>query len=146
MIASLERKPLGQVLLGKGLIQQEQLDRALEEQKRSNHQKLLGEVLVELRFCTEDQITEALAQAYGVPYARISPRVADPKIISSLPKEFLEKHSILPLFLVEGMLTVAVPEPANVFLIEEVERISGHHVQVVAATVRDIRATLQAYL
>ncbi len=146
MIASLERKPLGQVLLGKGLIQQDQLDRALEEQKRSNHQKLLGEVLVELRFCTEDQITEALAQAYGVPYARISPRIADPKIISSLPKELLEKHGILPLFLVEGTLTVAVPEPANVFLVEEIERISGHRVQVVAATVRDIRATLQAYL
>ncbi len=146
MIASLERKPLGQVLIGKGLIQQDQLDRALDEQKRSNHQKLLGEVLVEMRFCTEDQITEALAQAYGVPYARISPRIADPKVIASLPKDFLEKHSVLPLFLVEGILTVAVPEPANVFLVEEIERISGHTVQVVAATVRDIRATLQAYL
>jgi type IV pilus assembly protein PilB len=146
MIASLERKPLGQVLLGKGLIQQDQLDRALDEQRRSNHQKLLGEILIELRYCTEDQIIEALAQAYGVPYARISPRVADPKIIATLPKDFLEKHSVLPLFLVEGTLTIAVPEPANVFLIEEVERISGHNVQVVAATTRDIRATLQAYL
>jgi type IV pilus assembly protein PilB len=146
MIASLERKPLGQVLLNKGLIQQEQLDRALAEQLRSDNQKLLGEVLVELRFCTEDQVVESLAQAYGVPYARISPRVADPKVIATLPREFLEKHGVLPLFLVAGTLTVAVPEPANVFLIEEVERISGHEVQVVAATTRDIRATLQAYL
>ena len=85
-------------------------------------------------------------QAYGVPYARISPRIADPKVISVLPKEFLEKHLVLPLFLVEGILTVAVPEPANVFLLEEIERVSGHTVQVVAATARDIRATLQAYL
>jgi type IV pilus assembly protein PilB len=146
MIATLERKPLGRLLLDKGLIKPEQLDRALEEQKRSNHQKLLGEVLVELRFCTEDQITEALAQAYGVPYARISPRIADPKVIASLPKEFLEKHQVLPLFLVEKVLTVAVSEPANVFLVEEVERLSGFQVQVVAATSRDIRATLQAYL
>src|SRR3954468_16933849 len=146
MIATLERKPLGQLLLDKGLIRPEQLDRALEEQKRSNHQKLLGEVLVELRICTEDQITEALAQAYGVPYARVSPRIADPKVIAVLPKEFLEKHQVLPLFLVEGILTVAVPEPANVFLVEEIERLSGYHVQVVAATIRDIRATLQAYL
>jgi type IV pilus assembly protein PilB len=122
------------------------LDRALDEQRRSNHQKLLGEILVEMRLCTEDQITEALAQAYGVPYARINPKIADPKVISALPKEFLEKHQVLPLFLVEGMLTVAVPEPANVFLLEEIERISGHQVQVVAATTRDIKATLQAYL
>jgi type IV pilus assembly protein PilB len=146
MIATLERKPLGQLLIDKGLIKAEQLERALEEQRRSNHQKLLGEVLVELRLCTEDQITEALAQAYGVPYARISPRIADPKVIAVLPKEFLEKHQVLPLFLVEGTLTVAVPEPANVFLVEEIERLSGYQVQVVAATVRDIRATLQAYL
>src|SRR5688572_31042487 len=146
MIATLQRKPLGQLLLAKGLIKPEQLDRALDEQKRSNNQKLLGEVLVELRICSEDQIVEALAQAYGVPYARVSPKIADPKVISVLPKEFLEKHQVLPLFLIEGIITVAVPEPANVFLLEEIERLSGYQVQVVAATTRDIKATLQAYL
>src|SRR6476646_2115995 len=146
MIATLQRKPLGQLLLEKNLLSQEQLERALEEQRRSNHQKLLGEILVELHICTEDQITEALAQAYGVPYARVSPRVADPKVIAVLPKEFLEKHQVLPLFLVERVLTVAVPEPANVFLLEEIERVAGKPVQVVAATARDIKATLQSYL
>jgi type IV pilus assembly protein PilB len=146
MIATLERKPLGQLLLNKGMVQQEQLDQALIEQNKSNHQKLLGEVLVELNICSEEQITEALAQVYGVPFARISPRIADPKTLSLLPKEFLEKHQVLPLFLVEGILTVAVPEPANVFLLEEIERVGGHPVQVVAATARDIKATLQAYL
>ncbi|MBA3273522.1 MAG: type II/IV secretion system protein, partial [Chthoniobacterales bacterium] len=125
MIATLQRKPLGQLLLTRGLIKAEQLERALEEQRRSDHQKLLGEILIELRICSEDQITEALAQAYGVPYARVGPRIADPKVISVLPKEFLEKHQVLPLFLVESILTVAVPEPANVFLMEEIERLSG---------------------
>src|SRR5438067_7337602 len=146
MIATAARKPLGQLLQEKGLIKPEQLERALDEQRRSNHQKLLGELLVEMRICTEDQITEALAQAYGVPYARISPKVADPKVIAALPKEFLEKHQVLPLFLVERVITVAVPEPANVFLLEEIERLSGYQVQVVAATTRDIKATLQSYL
>jgi type IV pilus assembly protein PilB len=139
-------KLLGQLLIEKGILQPDQLDRALAEQRRGNHQKLLGEVLVELRLATDDQVTESLAGGYGIPYARISPRVADPKIISVLPREFLEKHQVLPLFLVEGILTVAVPEPANVFLLEEIERVSGHTAQVVAATVKDIRATLQAYL
>jgi type IV pilus assembly protein PilB len=146
MIATLERKPLGQLLMAKGLIQQEQLERALEEQKKSGHQKLLGEVFVEMHMCSEEQICESLAQAYGVPYARVGPKIADPKTIAVLPKEFLEKHQVLPLFLIEGILTVAVPEPANVFLLEEIERLSGYQVQVVAATVRDIKSTLQAYL
>jgi type IV pilus assembly protein PilB len=146
MIATAARKPLGQLLQEKGLIKPEQLERALDEQRRSNHQKLLGEILIEMRFCTEDQITEALAQAYGVPYARVSPKIADPKVIAILPKEFLEKHCVLPLYLVERVLTVAVPEPANVFLLEEIERLSSYTVQLVAATSRDIRATLQTYL
>ncbi len=146
MVAAIERKPLGQLLLERSVLRPEQVERALEEQRRQNNQKLLGEILVDLGFCTEDQITETLAEVYGVPYARISPRVADPKVISSLPREFLEKHQVLPLFLVEGTLTVAVAEPANVFLVEEIERVAGHPVQVVAATAHDIRATLQAYL
>src|SRR5436190_21526563 len=139
MIATLERTPLGLLLADRGLLKREQLERALDEQRRCNHQKLLGEVLVELHICSEDQITEALAQAYGGPYARVSPRVADPKVIAVLPKEFLEKHTVLPLFLVDGILTVAVPEPANVFLLEEIERLCGYQVQVVAATTRDIK-------
>jgi type IV pilus assembly protein PilB len=146
MPLTLERQSLGQLLLGRGLVQPEQLDRALAEQVRSNHQKLLGEVLVELQVCSEELVTEVLAESYGVPFARVSPRLADPKVISVLPREFLEKHQVLPLFLVEGVLTVAVPEPANVFLLEEIERVAGKTVQVVAATARDIRATLQSYL
>ncbi len=146
MIATIVRKPLGQLLIDRGVVTPDQLALALEEQRRGSHQKLLGEVLVDMRFCSEDQITEALAVAYGVPYARVSPRIADPKVISVLPKDFLEKHQVLPLFLVEAMLTVAVPEPANVFLLEEIERLSGYRVQVVAATSRDIKATLQTYL
>jgi len=146
MVATNERKPLGQLLLAKGLIQPEQLERALEEQRVTNHQKLLGEILCDLKICTEDQITEALAHGYGVPYSRISPKIADPKVISVLPRDFLEKSQVLPLFLVEAVLTVAVPEPANVFLLEEIERLAGYRVQVVAATTRDIKSTLQAYL
>lgn len=146
MVATATRKPLGQLLLDSGVITAEQLDAALVEQRKNNHQKLLGEILVELGSCTEDQITEALAVAYGVPYARVSPKIADPQTIAILPKEFLEKHQVLPLFLVDNVLTVAVSEPANVFLLEEIERLSGYAVQLVAATSRDIRSTLQTYL
>ena len=60
--------------------------------------------------------------------------------------DFLESHQVLPLFLVDGVLTVAVSEPTNVFLHEEIERVSGKVVQLVAGTAREISATLQTYL
>ncbi len=145
MLATLERKPLGQLLIGKGLIKAEQLDRALQSQRESGHQKLLGEILVELNDCTEEQVTEALAQASGLPFARITPRLADPGAVALLPKPFLERHQAIPLFNVDGKLTVALAETSNVFLVEEIKSITGCRVNVVAATARDILATLRCY-
>jgi type IV pilus assembly protein PilB len=136
-------KPLGQLLLGRGVIRPEQLDRALEEQRRGKHRKLLGEILVDLEQCTEQQVTESLAEAYEIPYARLHSRLVDPAAMAALPADFIEKRQVLPLFSVDNVLTVAVSEPANVFLIEEMERVSGRSVQVVAATARDIRASLR---
>ena len=137
---------LGQLLIERGYLKAEQLDQALAHQKQNHNTLLLGEVLQQLGMCTEDQIMEALALGYGVPFARISPKVADPKVIDVLPREFLDRHRVLPLFKVRNRLTVAVNEPANVFLLEEIGRISGCEVLVVCATAKDIRSTLETHL
>ena len=137
---------LGQLLLARGVVSEEQIDRALAEQREKGHRKLLGELLIEMGYCTENQIASALAEAYGVPYAQVSPKLCDPKAVEILPREFLESHIVLPLFKVHDRLTVAVNEPTNVFLIDEIERISGCTVQVVCSTSKDIKATLQTYL
>jgi len=140
------RMQLGQLLTARGIVTSEQIERALAEQREKGHRKLLGELLVEMGYCNENQIASALAQAYGVPYAQVSPKICDPKAIEFLPREFLEEHVVLPLFKVYGVLTIAVSEPTNVFLIDEIERLSGCKAQVVCSTSKDIRATLQTYL
>lgn len=139
-------KQLGQLLLAKGLLVEQQIEEALAHQKSTGNRKLLGEVFIELGFVTEEQVCEVLAEAYEVPYAHISPRIADPRVVEALPREFVEKHTVLPLFQVHGKLTVAVHEPANVFLIEEIERLAKCPVQIVASTAKDIQQTLQAHL
>jgi len=137
---------LGQLLQARGVVTAEQIEKALTEQKDKGHRKLLGELLVEMGYCTENQIAAALAEAYGVPYAQVGPKICDAKELEVLPREFLEEHTVLPLFKVYDVLTVAVSEPTNVFLIDEIERVSGCKVQVVCATTKDIKATLQTYL
>ena len=141
-----QTRQLGQILQEKGLVTDEQIQQALAHQREQGHSKLLGEVLIEQRYVTEEQVAEVLAEAYGVPYAKVSPRIADPKVIEMLPREFVEKHIVMPLFLVNNKLTVAVSEPANLFLIEEIEKVSGYSVQIVAATAHNIQQTMQAYL
>jgi len=145
-IAVENKMQLGQLLLSRRIVTAEQIKKALTEQKEKGHRKLLGELLVEMGYCTENQIASALAQAYGVPYAQVSPKICDPKVIEILPREFLEEYIILPLFKVNNVLTMAVSEPTNVFLIDEIERISGCKVQIVCSTSKDIKATLQTYL
>lgn len=137
---------LGQLLMSRGIVTAEQIETALAEQSEKGHRKLLGELLVEMGYCTENQIASALAEAYNVPYAQVSPKLCDVGAIELLARDFLEEHVVLPLFKVYDVLTVAVSEPANVFLIDEIERMSGCKVQVVCATGKDIKATLQGYL
>ncbi len=136
---------VGDLLVAKGLVTPDQIDKALVFQKDRGHQKLLGEVLVELEYVTEEQVMEALAEAYGIPYVKLDAKVSDPAVLEELPRDFQDKQCVLPLFLVNGVLTIAVPEPANVFIAEEVHRLTGHNVQLVASTARDIQSTLLAH-
>ena len=138
---------LGQLLVERGIVTSEQVEKALGEQDgKKEHHKLLGELLVELGYCTENQIAAALAEAYGVCYAQVNPKICDAKTLEILPRDFMEEYTVLPLFKVHDVLTVAVSEPTNVFLIDEIERISDCKVQIVCATTNDIKATLQTYL
>ena len=137
---------LGEMLLSEGVITRAQLDESLAYQSAHGHQELLGEVLVSLEIATEAQVLEVLASSYGVPFAACISRIADPKVAEILPREFLEEHGVMPLFLVRGRLTVAVSEPANLYLLEEIHRLTGHEVQIVATTAREIESTLRSYL
>ena len=133
---------LGDLLVDSGYLSDELLKSALAHQKSGGRNKLLGEILVELEYCSEDQIVECLANEYGVPYAKLEARLYDPKVVEILPREYIENNLVLPLFVVREILTVAVSEPSNLFLIDEIKSLTGLDVQIVAATPKDIRRLL----
>jgi type IV pilus assembly protein PilB len=130
---------LGNILVERGYVSVDQLQSALEHQKKQGGGKLLGEILVELHFCTEDHITECLAAIYGVPFAKLEPRIADPRIVEVLTREYIEKNLVFPLFRIRGTLIVAVTEPSNLFLIDEIHGLTRLEVQIVSTTAKDIR-------
>jgi type IV pilus assembly protein PilB len=137
---------LGQLLIQRGILTDEQVAGALEYQRGSEGNLLLGEVMIQLNLCTEEQIMEALAEGCEVPFAHISPKITDARVVDLLPREFLEKHSVLPLFKIRNQLVLAVTEPANVFLVDEVQRLTECEVVIVCTTVKDINATLENHL
>jgi type IV pilus assembly protein PilB len=130
---------LGNLLVQKGYVSAERLESALAQQHDNNKGQLLGEILVDLDACTEDQVAECIAFEYRVPYAKLETRIFDARIIDVLPREFIEKNLVLPLYVIRQTLTLAVSEPSNLFLIEEIEKLTKLKVQIVVATAKDIR-------
>src|SRR5689334_15067117 len=131
MIASQKStKRLGNLLVERGYLSLEQLQSALAVQQENSKGKLLGEILVEMDFCSEDQVIEALAEEYGVPYAKLEARLQDTKVLDAIPRDYVERNLVLPLFCVRDALTVAVTEPANLFLVEELKCLTGKQIQI----------------
>jgi len=137
--ASSTPRRLGDLLIERGFLTADQLADALEVQKNSGRAKLLGEILVERELCNEDQVNECLADEYGVPYAKLEQRLFDSKAVELLPREYIEKNLVLPLFCIRDTLTVAVTEPSNLFLVDELRSLTGKEIQIVVTSSKDVR-------
>ena len=133
---------IGELLIKRGLITEPQLDEALAIQIKSRPKRLLGTILVELAYIESDQLVESLAEAWDIPFVRIEPKNLDPKAMRILPRDFLERKGVVPVSLVDQRLTIATEDFTNVFLTEEIARLSGCKVDVVATTNDDIRRAL----
>ena len=140
------KRRLGDLLVTRGYLSEEQLQQVLDEQRASRGTKLLGELLVEKSWTTEEQVLECLAIELGLPFVKLESRLFDSKIVDALPREFIEKHTVLPLFKVRNTLTVAVTEPTNVFLVEQLREVTKCEIQVAIAAAKDIRRMVQTYL
>lgn len=134
---------VGDVLVERGLITPQQVDEAVAVQQESGKRQLLGEILIELGFVSQEQLTAALADASDIPFARLTSRLVDRNVFSVLPVEFIEQSQVVPLFQVDGTLTVAVSDLSNLFLVDEVAQHAGCPVQIVAALPDDIRGIIE---
>jgi type IV pilus assembly protein PilB len=113
---------LGEILLREGLVTREQLAQALTEQKNSKHR--LGYVLVKLGLVQELEITKVLARQYRMPAVDLSRFEVDPKIIKLVPADMATKSVVLPLKREGRTLTVAMADPTDLGLLEDLKFIT----------------------
>src|SRR5688572_4933146 len=137
--AARQSEMIGQLLMRRGLITSEQLATASSKAVGGVG---VGDALVEMGVVTRKDIAAALAGAVGIPFAVVIPQMVRPEAVSALPVHFCEKHNVLPISIAEGWITVAVEDFTNVFLTDEIKRITGQNVQVLAAEGDNIRAVL----
>ena len=113
---------LGEILLREGLVTREQLAQALAEQKNTKHR--LGYVLVKLGLVQELEITKVLARQYRMPAVDLSRFEVDPKIIKLVPADMATKSVVLPLKREGRTLTVAMADPTDIGLLEDLKFIT----------------------
>jgi len=134
---------LGDLLVREGLITREQLHKALVEQRESGMR--LGYVLVKLGLVQEIEITKMLARQYRVPAVDLSRFEVDPKIIKLVPPDIAVRHDVLPLKREGRTLTVAMAEPTNVTVIEDLKFITRFDIFPVIAGEYTLRTAIERY-
>lgn len=113
-----ETAPLGERLLEKGVISEDQLRIALQEQETS--QENIGRVLVSLGFVTEATIRDVLSEAQGAETVDLRQINVDPEALNLIPMEIAKRYNILPFALRGTELTIAVANPNDLIIFEQI--------------------------
>ena len=137
-------KHLGEVLVERGVINHEQLNISIEYQKK-NPEKLLGEVLVELKFATEKDIAQAITCQYGFPYLPLANYEIDKEVVNSVPENICRKFCIIPIDIIGKSLTLAMANPLNIQAFEDIELLTGCSIQAFVSTSSDIKQAIDKY-
>ncbi len=139
-VQSPQKLPLGQQLLQRGLVSEQQLDLALREQR--HHGKLLGEVLIDLGFVEPGVITDLLATEAGAEMVDVLTTSVDLSVLDLVDYETAMRYTLIPLRFEEGALVVALADAFDVVVIDQLEKSTGYPVRVVSAHESDIREAL----
>jgi len=134
---------LGDILIREGLITRDQLTAALAEQKSSGHR--LGYVLVKLGLVQEIEVTKILARQYRMPAVDLARFEVDPKILKLVPSDFTMKHVVLPLKREGRTLTVAMADPTNTGVLDDLKFITRYDLFPVIAGEYTLRNLIEKH-
>ena len=134
---------LGEMLIKAGVITQEQLDEALEEQKSGKGR--IGEILVRLGYTTEDKIFLHLAKQLDIPYVSLRVQRIEPEVLKLIPGEMARKYHIIPIDKIGRFITIAMSDPVNDEACALVEKMTALKVQKMVSTKGDIVEAIERY-
>ena len=139
---------LGELLIAEGLLTREQLDRALELQKQSPNEPL-GSIFVRLGFVSEKDLTVALSKQLNISYVSREKGLLTPNkeqdLSKMIPEEFARRNAVLPLSLHLNSLTVALADPLDIVLLDNLRQITGYNIHRVIAQRKEIEASINEF-
>lgn len=138
------QRKLGQILVDLGHINDDQLWDILEEQKQSPG-TVIGQVAVRMGLVTQAQVTEALAEQWGMPIINLEETNIQPNVLEIVPQTMAEMYHIMPISLKNGVLTVAMADPQNIGALDDLKNFLGHEIRGAVSSAPEVEAAIAKY-
>lgn len=135
------QRKLGQILVDLGYLNEDQLWDVLEEQKQSPGE-VIGQVARRMGLVTESQITEALAEQFGMPVVNLEETTIPPKVLDLVPETMASVYKIMPISLKDNVLTVAMADPQNLAALDDLRNFLGFDVRGAVSSLPEVEAAI----
>ena len=139
---------LGELLVEAGLIDELQLKSALGHQKKWGGR--LGKVLVDMGFIEEGELLKFLSEKFKIKAVDLTKSKIPNQAFEALPEKIARKYGVVPVFIKEGpgtkkTLILAMSDPTNLKIIDEIQFLTGYRIEPVLATDSAITKVLEHY-
>lgn len=145
LLAVLERhrrsSKLGDILLKSREIDRAQLETALEQQRRTH--RPLGEILQQLGYISEERLRVALCRQLHVRFFSLDPMILDPALKTLVSETFAMKHRTVPVSRVGDLLILAMDDPTQTQLVDDLQRSTGLKIEVITSASAHITRALE---
>ena len=140
-----KKEKIGQILLSRDIITKEQLEEALDTQKNTGEK--LGEILIKKGFISDETLVELISFQRGfesVDLNKIQDKI-DPSVANIISKDFEYKRKIFPFELTDNTLYVAMVDPRDINVIDEIRLLTGYNVKPYISTAKTIDNIIRLY-
>jgi type IV pilus assembly protein PilB len=131
------------VLTRSNFITKEQLDEAIETQKKTGRR--LSEVLTMLGYISQKDLVIVLSQSLSIPPINLAKFKVNPEIVGIIPKESALKHQALAISKIGKVLTVAMVDPLNILAIDELKVLTNYELKIVIAGEKELKQAIDQY-
>jgi general secretion pathway protein E/type IV pilus assembly protein PilB len=133
-----------QKLVQKGLLRDADLSVVAEAQAAAPN-KPLHTLLIDQGFIKEEQLMPALAEEFGMELVDLTKVSVQPDTLKAMPLKLVHRRTIMPLSRENGTLVVATGDPFDVYSLDELQTLTGLHVQAVLASPREIARLIKTH-
>jgi general secretion pathway protein E/type IV pilus assembly protein PilB len=133
-----------QLLVHKGLVRDSDVP-ALQSAAKAQPQRPLHLVLLDQGFAKEEELLPVLADHFGMDLVDLTKVKVEPDMLKTMPNKLVHRRSLMPLSRENGTLTVATADPFDVYALDELQTLTGLHVQPVLASPREINRLIKTH-